>query len=66
MTGSAANDEPVIGFLHPGDEVSRIGNCIMIKCHDEDNAIVIMELFKDIAHGKHVTIGPADESESND
>ena len=49
-------DEEGVGFLHPGDEISRFGNCVLIKCMSEDNAILMMELFKDISLGRTVTI----------
>lgn len=59
--GELDDDTPSFGFLHPGDEISRFGNCVLIKCAEEDNAVIMMELFKDIANGKRVIIGKAED-----
>lgn len=56
-----SNDDPhTLGFLHPGDEIQRFGNCVLIKCRHEDNAVILLEIFRDIANGKTVTIGRGD------
>lgn len=45
----------------PDMEVSRIGNCVMLKCDSEDDAIVAYEVFRELATvGTPIWIGKSE------
>jgi len=46
--------EPV-ALMKPGTKLSVIGNCVLVKCADEDDAIVFMEMLKSL-DGKTVFV----------
>lgn len=47
----------------PPCSVSRVGNVVMIHCESEDDAIVVFEIFREVALGRPVWIAKADGPE---
>jgi hypothetical protein len=48
-------DEEGITMFRPGNALALVGNCIIVKCNSEDDATVLLELFKSMI-GKNVFI----------
>lgn len=55
-----AEDEPEPCYL-PDFKVERIANIVLLHCKTEDDAIVLYEIFKELAIGKPIWLGKADE-----
>lgn len=47
----------------PESRVERIGNCVMIQCQTEDDAIIVFEMFKDVSLGKTISFRRAEGNE---
>ena len=47
-------------FLRPGMTVEHIGNCVIMKCDNEDDAIILMETIKQM-DGKAIFVEPMEE-----
>lgn len=43
----------------PPCHIERFGNCILIQCESEDDAIIVFEMFKDISLGKTISFKAA-------
>lgn len=44
----------------PESNVERIGNVVMIQCHSEDDAIIVFEMFKELALGHPISFRRAE------
>lgn len=54
-------DEEESRCFFPACGVERIANVVLLHCSTDDDAIVAFEIFKEIAIGKPVWIGKADD-----
>lgn len=53
-------EQITLTLFNGGDKISRKDNLIIIEYSNEDNAIIAMEIFREIAQGNTVTLGKAD------
>jgi len=53
-------DEEYVEMRMPKCGASVIGNCVMLQCDDENEAVLLFEMLKEM-DGKRVTIEPLEE-----
>lgn len=57
-------DETEDECYFPASHVERFGNCVLIQCQCEDDAIIVFEMFKDIALGKTISFRAANRGDA--
>lgn len=53
-------DEEYVEMQMPKVGASVVGNCVMLQCENEDEAILLLEILKEM-DGKKVTIEPMED-----
>lgn len=60
MDGLMSEESEPVAFMLPGMTAEIIGNCVLVKCKDENDAIIFLEALREM-DGKNVILEVREE-----